>query len=54
MKDEELEAGVKAVIAMGLSTGHADNWPELLEEVLEQYRELEERKERMQFYNSIR
>lgn len=41
--DPELARAIKLVLEMGLSTGHADNWPDLVDELLEQYRELRER-----------
>lgn len=41
--DPELERAVKLVLEAGLSTGHADNWPDLVDELLEQYQELREK-----------
>lgn len=41
--DLELERAIKLVLEAGLSTGHADNWPDLVDELLEQYRELREK-----------
>jgi len=38
-----LEEGVKKVLKAGLATGHADNWLMLLDEVLDQYKELQEK-----------
>lgn len=37
MEQSDLEQGVQMVMRLGLSTGHANTWLELLEEVLDQY-----------------
>lgn len=39
IEQSDLEHGVKMVMNLGLSTGHADTWLQLLDEVLDQYQE---------------
>ena len=43
MPNEDLERCVRMVLAAGLSTGHADTHADLIDEVLDQYRELSDK-----------